>query len=390
MKVAYITNYNSEDVHYWSGTGYYIAESLEKQGVELIRIDCHLPFTLLQRIRRKLAKLFANRLLLIERETSYLKKLAEKAGRMLSQTEYDIVFSPGSLSITYLKSDKPIVFFTDATYEGYRSLYLQNQKLCKRSIVQGNLAEGRAIKNASLIFYTSDWARQSAIKKYGGDGKKILHATVGANLVHGKSDTEIEELINERRQKKEKTFLFIGVDWYRKGARKAIETVTSLKERGIQSTLLLVGCKIPPGESLPAFVKHYPFISKATKQGRDFLNKLFEETDFFILPTTADCTPVVFAEAASYGIPVITTDVGGCTSMVLDKETGFCIKEDQFVAEATRRIIELCGDEKAYGRMGLNAYKHYQKKLNWNVIGEKTISAMRPLIAPADIVRRCC
>lgn len=381
MKVAYITNYNSEDVHYWSGTGYYMAESLEKQGAELIRIDCHLPFTLLQRIRRKLAKLFANRLLLIERETSYLKKLAEKAGRMLSQNEYDIIFSPGSLSITYLKTDKPIVFFTDATYEGYRSLYLQNQKLSKKSIVQGNLAEGTAIKNASLIFYTSDWARQSAIKKYGGDGKKILHSTVGANMVHGKSDTEIEGLINKRWQKKEKTFLFIGVDWYRKGARKAIETVASLNEKGIKSTLLLVGCKIPPDENLPAFVKHYPFISKATKEGQDFLNKLFEETDFFILPTTADCTPVVFAEAASYGIPVITTDVGGCTSMVLDDETGFCIKEEKFVAEATSRIIELCGDEKAYERIGLNAYKHYQKELNWDVIGAKTISAMRQLIA---------
>ncbi len=379
MKVAYITNYNSEDVHYWSGTGYYMAESLKKQGAELIRIDCHLPFTLLQRIRRKLAKLFANRLLLIERETSYLKKLAEKADRMLSQNEYDIIFSPGSLSITYLKSDKPIVFFTDATYECYMSLYLQNQKLSKRSIVQGNLAEGTAIKNASLIFYTSDWARQSAIKKYEGDGKKILHSTVGANMVHGKSDTEIEGLINERRQKKEKAFLFIGVDWHRKGARKAIETVARLNEKGIKSTLSLVGCKIPPDESLPAFVKHYPFISKATKEGRDFLNKLFEEADFFILPTTADCTPVVFSEAASYGIPVITTDVGGCKSMVIDNETGFCIKEEEFVAAATSKIMQLCENEKAYARIGLNAYKHYQKELNWDVIGEKTISAMRAI-----------
>ena len=332
-------------------------------------------------MQRKLAKLFANKLLLIEREAAYLKKIAEKAERLLLQKEYDVVFSPGSLPITYLKSNKPIVFFTDATYDCLMGLYPQGQQLSKRSIVQGNQAEGRAIKNADLIFYTSEWARKSAIKTYGGEAAKILQVPVGANMVHAKTEAEIKELINKRRKKKEKNFLFIGVDWHRKGARKAIETVAELNKKGLKAMIYLVGCRVPPNESLPGFVKHYPFISKASAEGLRVLNKLFEQADFFILPTIADCTPVVFAEAASYGLPVITTNVGGCPSMVVDGQTGFCIKEENFVQEATEKILELCGADDAYELLGINAYQRYKNELNWDVIGKKTMNAIQHLMA---------
>jgi glycosyltransferase involved in cell wall biosynthesis len=386
MKVAYVTNYNSEDIHYWSGTGYCMAESLKRHGVELIRINCFSRFSFLQRILRKSIKLFTNKLLLIERETSYLKKIAAKANRLLSGKEYDLIFSPGSLPVTYLKSNKPIVIFTDATYDCFLSLYMQEQQLSRRSIVHGNQAEAMALQKASLIIYPSIWAMESAVKIYKADSRKILQIGFGANVSCNKSASEIHKLIRKRIQKKEKKFLFVGIDWKRKGASKAIETIARLNENGLKATLALVGCRVPKSVKLPDFVAHIPFISKSDKGGLAQLQKLFEDADFFILPTIADCTPIVFSEAASYGLPVITTDVGGCKSVIIDNETGFCLKEENFVEEACKIILELCEYENIYESISFNAYHHYKKELNWDVAGEKAVAAMKRLVSSSIVL----
>ena len=38
MKVAYVTTYDASNPNAWSGTGHYIAKSLERQGVEVAYI----------------------------------------------------------------------------------------------------------------------------------------------------------------------------------------------------------------------------------------------------------------------------------------------------------------------------------------------------------------
>jgi glycosyltransferase involved in cell wall biosynthesis len=314
-----------------------------------------------------------------------LKKIAQKANNELSWMDYDIIFCPGSLPVTYLDSDKPIVIFTDATYDCLMRLYLRDRYLSTRSIVKGNQAETAALQKASLLIYPSEWAIESAIKKYKADPQKVIQIGFGANISCQKPAIEIKKLIARRKLKKEKNFLFIGVDWHRKGAKKAIETVAYLNEKGIKATISLVGCKIPRGVHLPDFAIHYPFISKSDPCSKEKLYTLFENADFFILPTRADCAPIVFSEAASFGLPVITTEVGGCKSVIIDNKTGFCLREENFVKEASKTIIELCHSENAYEAISLNAYNHYLNELNWDVIGRKVVNAMQHLVSPIGI-----
>lgn len=380
MRVAYITTYNADEVKHWSGTGYFIAEGLKNQGVELIKVNCQVNYTFFQRLRRKIQKTLFKRELLLEREPAYLKMVAKKATKQLSGKEFDLIFSPSSLPITYLKSRKPIVFFTDATYDCLMKLYLQGKRLSNKSIIDGNKAEAIALQNAALVFYTSEWAIKSAINKYKVEPKKLRQSTIGANLLNINSEKHIRTLIYKRVQSETKNLLFIGVDWYRKGAKKAIETAARLNSRGFQITITLVGCTIPKEEILPDFVQHYPFISKESAEGKIVLDRLFEQATFFVLPTIADCTPVVFAEAAAYGLPVITTTTGGCPSVVMDKVTGFCIDIDQFEQEASEIMIKLLSDEKAYERISLNAYYHYCNNLNWNEISKKILTSLEPFI----------
>src|SRR5882757_6886557 len=104
MRIAFLTTYDSTNVRNWSGLGYYIAKSLEQQGIELIRIDCSVKFSKAQLIKRKLIKLCWGKIQQPERDNTYLKRMADKASRQLAGRQYDLIFSPGSLPISFLRS----------------------------------------------------------------------------------------------------------------------------------------------------------------------------------------------------------------------------------------------------------------------------------------------
>lgn len=381
MKVAYVTSYDSRDVRYFSGLGYYIAQSLERQGIELIRIDCSVKFSPLQRIRRGVTKLFHRRIRQIERETAYLKRVAASIRHQLSGQEYDLIFSPGSLPVSYLQTMKPVVFLTDATYDCMTLQYNGRKPLCFASLLQGNKAEARAIRNASMIFYTSEWAIQNAINVYKADPDKIKQVGFGPNLPVNIPVGGIERMLHHRQQRRTKTILFIGVDWYRKGAGIAIEVVRQLNASGIEAHINIVGCRVPEGMPLPSFVTHYPFVSKSSQHGIAFLQRLFEEADYFMLPTQSDYTPIVFSEAAAYGLPVITTNVGGCRSVVINGVTGFCFPRESFVEEAVQKIHWFCRYPDVYGSFSREAFYHYKRTLNWDVTGKKMVTALGQLIS---------
>ncbi|MGN6530520.1 MAG: glycosyltransferase, partial [Ginsengibacter sp.] len=90
--------------------------------------------------------------------------------------------------------------------------------------------------------------------------------------------------------------------------------VKYLNEKYVKTELTIVGCSPPERVSLPDFVHVHGFIDKSKKEGKNLINKLYSENHFFILPTIAECTPVVFSEANSFGLPVITTNTGGISS----------------------------------------------------------------------------
>lgn len=66
--------------------------------------------------------------------------------------------------------------------------------------------------------------------------------------------------------------LFIGVDWVRKGGDTALQVVKQLNENGLETELIVVGCKPKVKEPLPGTVKVIEFIDKCKPQGIEQLN----------------------------------------------------------------------------------------------------------------------
>jgi len=71
------------------------------------------------------------------------------------------------------------------------------------------------------------------------------------------------------------------------------------------------------------------------------LEQIYQAGDIFVYPTKADNCPISLIEAMACGLPVVTTDIGGCRELVVDSETGIIVSPNNpiEIVEAVKRII---------------------------------------------------
>jgi hypothetical protein len=80
---------------------------------------------------------------------------ADQISKKVSNLNVDIVFSPGTIPIAFLECNKPIVFWTDASFGGMIDFYPRFCNLCKKSFRDGHFMEASALKRAKLAIYSS-------------------------------------------------------------------------------------------------------------------------------------------------------------------------------------------------------------------------------------------
>lgn len=379
MKIAYVTEYDALDIHNWSGLGYYIAKALEQQNNELDylgNLDKHSSIQL--RVKSRLYQMMTNKAFHVCREPFIAKRYSRKIVALL-KTNTNVIFSPGTIPISLLDINKPKVFYTDATFAGMVGFYEHFSNLCSETIRHANYLEQMALDSAALAIYSSDWAAQTAIDNYNANPGKIRVVPFGANIECNRNFDDIKTIVDSRSVK-ECHLLFLGSDWKRKGGEMAIRVATKLNEIGIKTILHTAGIKNLPVTNIPDYVINHGFISKATKGGKDKINELFTKSHFLILPTNADCTPVVYSEANSFGLPCISTNVGGISTIVKNNLNGriFSLKDDENVYAGY--IQSIFNNERLYKQLCYSSFGEYEKRLNWNVVGKSITGLLKELL----------
>lgn len=368
MKVAFVTDRDPLDVHAWSGSIYHIYDSLCQTGIHVTPVgnlaNRYRPLNLI----KKLAYLAMGVKYHWYRDPLVVRSFGAQLERRLKLIDHDIVFSPGTVPIACLRTEKPIVIWTDATFRQMVDFYPDFTSLARETITQGQELEKLALSKCLLAIYTSDWAAQSAQDDYGVIRKRVAVVPFGANIATKHSEDEIACFI-ERRIDSICKLLFIGVDWQRKGGELAVEIVRSLNDMGIRSELHVVGCHASVG--LPDYVKSHGFVSQRIDRGRKLLDELYQTATFFVLPTQADCVPVVLAEASAYGLPILSTAVGGVSTVVEDKVNGRTFPLTESATEYCDYIISLFRSPDRYRQTSFAALHRYQKMLNWKAAGKR-------------------
>ena len=313
----------------------------------------------------------------LDRDPSVAKSYASQVQSRLSPNT-DVIFSPGSIPIAYLETQKPKVFFTDATFAGMIGFYDYASNFCKETIKHGNELEQKAISSSELIIYASEWAAKTAIENYSVESSKIKVVPFGANLTTNRNLEEIKYLV-KNRSRSPLDLLFIGVDWNRKGGDLALKIATELNDRGVKTNLHVAGLDKIPIDSFPDFLINHGFISKSTEAGRNKLDNLFSKSHFLLVPSVAEAYGLVFCEASSFGLPSISTNVGGITTVINDGVNGKTFSLNSNVGEWCDYILSSFSDEKTYSSLCFSSFGEYENRLNWDVSGQKIVDLINDI-----------
>ena len=384
MKVIFVTTYNAHDIKNWSGIPYYLGKAFLDAGIEVEYIgnlkslpDKYLKFRIRNLIyNRVLKKRWGNYISFYEPKN--LKFIASQVKEKIDKIEDGIIFSPGTIPIAYLKTNKPIVFWTDATFAVMENYYEEFKGLSNRTVKHCNLYEKNALKRSSLAIYSSEWAANSSIKDYGTNPSTVKIIPFGANIDLKRTANDIVEN-NDKKSKSICKLLFIGQNWERKGGETAVNVTKYLNEKYIRTELTIVGCTPPETSILPDFIHVLGFINKSNKEGENLINRLYSENHFFILPTIAECTPIVFSEANSFGLPVITTNIGGISSIIKNDVNGRMFNIEDDIPLCAEYIAGIFKNYEHYKNYSSTSFNEFLTRLNWEVSINKCISYIQNL-----------
>ena len=369
VRVGIITATDPADKRSWSGTYYRMNKALNEEFSTVINLGpvrlgnlsyymMHLQLKICEKFHRYVFQKRYNKAHSHIR-SRYYGRFFDK---VIRKHEIDVLFAPSaSTEIAHLKTNIPICYFADATVAIILDYYDLYANFSKKSKKISNEIEQRAINKSVTQVFSSQWAFDSAKQDYGS--KNTFIVKFGANIDEEPKDEDLvkqyDSVIN---------ILFVGVDWKRKGGDIVLDTIDKLDKNGYNVHLTVIGC-VPP-------LKHpkinvIPFLNKNDKDDMRMLQDLFNKAHLFFLPTRADCTPIVFCEANAYGLPVITTDTGGVSSVIENGVNGFMLPINAGSEDYFKIIADLISDKEKLKKMAISSREKYLKELNWSQWGKE-------------------
>ena len=176
-----------------------------------------------------------------------------------------------------------------------------------------------------------------------------------------------------------KDILYVGRLIERKGLDFLISAIPQIISN-VDARLTIVG----EGDQLPRIrslvellnlqgrVEFTGIVSKAELQDR------YQSCDVFVLPSIVDSRGdteglgVVLVEAMLFGKPVVATNVGGISDLVIDGTTGLLVPEKDTQALATA-ITRVCCEEGLADKLGAAGKAHVEEKFNWELLTQKLL-----------------
>lgn len=312
-----------------------------------------------------------------DREPSYLRSLARQIERRVRQTKADFVFSPGSHAIAELAIDLPKIFCADATFANTLDYYGSFANCAEEFIRQGHEQERKALENCTIAVFPSEWVAQTAITYYGVPSEKVHVIPFGANIEAPPRDVILCAI--ERRRFDRFRLLFVGRDWYRKGADLVLAACAHLHRLGFPITLDLVGIAQPP-IALPPYVTSHGLLSPRDPEQRQQLESLYCNAHLLFVPSRAENYGMAFCEAAAFGVPSIAIATGGIPTIVREGITGVALPQDSLPEVFAETIGHLFSDPARYRTLALASRDEYEARLNWQAFAQRFFEHVQRIV----------
>ncbi|WP_075601686.1 glycosyltransferase family 4 protein [Saccharicrinis aurantiacus] len=369
IRVAILSELDPNDKRSWSGIIYCMAKSLEQEFEHVSYLG---PVKLTKKKRKvmRYKQLFyiAIHRLLTKRKyngincgikSSYHGKFFDAK---IQENKVDVIFAPISApQIAKLKSTVPICYYSDTTYQTIVNYYQKYSNFSQFSNRIAHSLEQKAFDKAISHAFSSQWACNSAKENYNVTNPQLVK--MGANIDREPTENELEKNYDNCIK-----ILFVGVEWERKGGDIAIDTIDKLNKNGFNVELTVIGCTPPIKHKK---MKVVPFLDKNKKQDMDTFRDHFVQAHLFFMPTRAECYGIVFCEANAYGLPVITTNTGGTSSVVENGVNGYILPLSATSSNYYKVISELLYNKTKLKQLAVTSRTKYLNELNWQQWGKK-------------------
>lgn len=226
--------------------------------------------------------------------------LKEKAPYIVRIQDVSIVPRP------YMK----VIYETEIKNSGYNDLKRENEYLW----IPKQLFRTQSEIDDSQYFLAASQFVKEGLLFCGASEDQIKIVPYGANV-----SSEIQRsLIQEERPCK---FLFVGQVIYRKGITYLLDAISQMQG---DAELTVVGSYNPNDW----FIQKYNGMSNIKFTGLvtlDKMQKIYEQSDVFVIPSFAEGMAQVGIEAMACGLPIICTLNSGISDLVEDGKNGFVI-----------------------------------------------------------------
>ena len=177
-------------------------------------------------------------------------------------------------------------------------------------------------KRCRAIVLASNYDKKNMIEEGINSNLKIVHN--GVRIPEKNTDLHIEGL-----EKFDKTVMCIA----RISPQKRFESFIEIAKILPQYAFVWIGAE-KKYVDLPENVFCLESIPNA--------KKYIQLADVFILPSNYEGIPIVIIDALSYGKPVVSSDVGGISEIVINNQNGFVIKnnDDNIFAQKIKYILD--------------------------------------------------
>ena len=279
--------------------------------------------------------------------------------------QIDLVLQLGVMfDSTWYSKSIPTVIYTDYTASlSSQKPSLGRSPLNKRKLQQWLQLEKQTYERAIHICTRSKHTRESIIRDYQISPQKISVIGGGVNF---------DQLPDENciKQDNPLSILFVGADFYRKGADVLLSAYTIVRRRIPEVSLVMV-TKSPD----PSIGKLEGVTVIEPTWDRQLIHDLYLRASVFVLPSRLETWGDVLLEAMAYGIPCIGTSSDAIGEIILDGLTGKIIPpNDQYAL--SEALTSLLGDKRLRSKMGLAGRRRVEEKFMWKHV----INRLLPII----------
>ncbi len=287
----------------------------------------------------------------------FLKRFAIFVNNILKKEKIDIVNIQSNISYGYkeLSLDLPIILTMHGTEIN------EVKSAFSGSIIRGILMAIKAshtyiltkriISNSKYIICVSDELKKDIIKQYGVNKDKISVIYNGINLNKFKP--------TKRKERKKINLFSIANISRQKGYFFLVDCIGELIKHNKNVKLTIAGT----GKdyiSLKRYIEKKglkDIISLIGKISDRDLLYYYKHSDIFVFPTLRyEGLPYTIIEAMACGLPVISTNIGGIPSAIINGKNGFLIKKGN-KEEFLKYLIYLINNEKLRIKMGKEGRK---------------------------------